>query len=118
MARPIRCRRVCAEPECRGFAPQIVTGIGTVILTVDEYEVIRLVDYEKRTHEQCAAQMEISRTTVTEIMRALGLSCLTAWLMESLCRLPEDITGSVGVTGSEAVDAAASGFCKQSEEKT
>ena len=46
MARPIRCRRVCAEPECRGFAPQIVTGIGTVILTVDEYEVIRLVDYE------------------------------------------------------------------------
>ena len=67
MARPIRCRRVCAEPECRGFAPQIVTGIGTVILTVDEYEVIRLVDYEKRTHEQCAAQMEITRTTVTEI---------------------------------------------------
>ena len=67
MARPIRCRRVCAEPECRGFAPQTASGTGTVVLTVDEYEVIRLVDYEKRTHEQCAAQMEISRTTVTEI---------------------------------------------------
>lgn len=36
-------------------------------MTVDEYEVLRLVDYEKRTHEQCAAQMGISRTTVTEI---------------------------------------------------
>ncbi len=67
MARPTRCRRICAEPTCRGFAPQPATEAGTVILTVDEYEVIRLVDYEKRTHEQCAAQMQISRTTVTEI---------------------------------------------------
>lgn len=67
MARPTRCRRVCAEPECRGFLPRTMTGTGEVTLTVDEYEVIRLVDYEKRTHEQCAAQMEVSRTTVTEI---------------------------------------------------
>ena len=36
-------------------------------LTLDEYEVIRLVDLEKRTHEQCSEQMDISRTTVTEI---------------------------------------------------
>lgn len=67
MARPTRCRRVCAEPECRGFTPETAAGPDTVILTVDEYEAIRLVDYEKRTHEQCAAQMEISRTTATEI---------------------------------------------------
>ncbi len=67
MARPSRCRRVCAEPGCRGFFPQSEQSAGEVVLTVDEYEVIRLVDYEKRTHEQCAAQMEISRTTVTEI---------------------------------------------------
>lgn len=67
MARPTRCRRVCAEPACAGFVPRGEPGTGEVVLTVDEYEVIRLVDYEKRTHEQCAAQMEISRTTVTEI---------------------------------------------------
>ena len=36
-------------------------------MTVDEYEVIRLVDLKKYTHEQCAQQMGISRTTVTEI---------------------------------------------------
>lgn len=67
MARPSRCRRVCAEPECSGFLPRGKPGAGEVVLTVDEYEVIRLVDYEKQTHEQCAAQMGISRTTVTEI---------------------------------------------------
>ena len=37
------------------------------MLTVDEFEVIRLVDLEKLTHEMCAERMEISRTTVTEI---------------------------------------------------
>ena len=67
MARPTRCRRVCSEPGCKGFAPSSVKSTGEVVLTVDEYEVIRLVDYEKRTHEQCAAQMEVSRTTVTKI---------------------------------------------------
>jgi len=67
VARPIRCRRVCAEPACRGFAPQTKAGAEKVVLTVDEYEAVRLIDYERRTHGQCAAQMEISRTTATEI---------------------------------------------------
>ena len=39
---------------------------GRVTLAVEEYEVIRLIDLEKLTHEQCAKQMDISRTTVTE----------------------------------------------------
>ena len=67
MARPSRCRRVCTEPVYRGFVPEGEASAGAVALTVDEYEVIRLVDYEKRTHEQCATQMAVSRTTVTEI---------------------------------------------------
>ena len=57
MARPTRCRRVCAEPVCSGFLPRGEGGGDTVVLTVDEYEAIRLVDYEGRTHEQCAAQI-------------------------------------------------------------
>lgn len=67
MPRPQRCRRICREPEYVCFS---ATGIGNgdaIHLSVDEYEVIRLVDLEKRTHEQCARQMDISRTTVTEI---------------------------------------------------
>lgn len=67
MPRPSRCRRVCAEPCYDSFAPRGRQVQSSVQLTVDEFEAIRLVDYEKQTHEACAALMGISRTTVTEI---------------------------------------------------
>ena len=67
MARPSRCRRICLEPQYDRFIPDGLCESGTVLLTVDEYEAIRLIDLEKKTHEECANQMGISRTTVTEI---------------------------------------------------
>lgn len=70
MARPTRCRRICREPEYNSFTPEGISSDGTVILSLDEYEVIRLIDLEKNTHEQCAQRMGISRTTVTEIYQA------------------------------------------------
>lgn len=67
MARPSRCRRICLEPEYDRFAPCGVSDGEQIVLTVDEYEAVRLIDFEKKTHEQCARQMGISRTTVTEM---------------------------------------------------
>ena len=67
MPRPRRSRRICMEPAYDGFSPLGIPCKEEVVLTLDEYEVIRLVDLEKLTHEQCARQMDISRTTVTEI---------------------------------------------------
>lgn len=67
MPRPQRCRRVCTEPQFLCFSPDGVDQPEEIVLSVDEYEVIRLVDYEKKSHEQCAVVMDISRTTVTEI---------------------------------------------------
>lgn len=67
MARPQRSRRICHKPRFTMFSPEGAICSGVVELTVDEYEVIRLVDYENSTHEQCAQRMDISRTTVTEI---------------------------------------------------
>ena len=49
------------------FVPQCEDAAAPVVLLVEEYEAVRIIDLEKRTHDQCARQMEISRTTVTEI---------------------------------------------------
>lgn len=67
MARPKRKRMVCWEPDYIHFQPDGISPSEQIILSVDEYEVIRLVDFEKKTHEETARQMQISRTTVTEI---------------------------------------------------
>lgn len=67
MARPSKCRRICSEPEYDSFAPSGICSSQNVVLSVDEYEAVRLIDLEKFTHEQCARQMGVSRTTVTEI---------------------------------------------------
>lgn len=69
MPRPKKWRKVCCMPRNTEFAP---VGVGvqpgdTVIMTVDEYETIRLIDYEGFTQEACAGYMAIARTTVQQI---------------------------------------------------
>ena len=71
MPRPQKCRRICFTPQYDSFYPENSQTDDTITLTLDEYEVIRLVDLEKKTHEQCSAQMDVSRTTVTEIYESL-----------------------------------------------
>lgn len=68
MARPTKCRRVCHFPQTRLFLPQDALGEAEpIVLTVDEYEAIRLIDKEGFAQEQCAAYMQIARTTVQRI---------------------------------------------------
>lgn len=68
MPRPPRCRRVCSLPAASVFGP-VDGGQSTdaIIMGIDEYEVIRLIDWVGLTQEQCAAQINVARTTVTGI---------------------------------------------------
>jgi len=67
MPRPTRSRRIEGYPEHWSFSPDNADNAEEVILALDEYEAIRLIDRERFTQEQCAARMGVARTTVTAI---------------------------------------------------
>lgn len=69
MPRPRKWRKVCCLPDSNRFGPLDSSEDSTNVInmTVDEYETIRLIDLEGFTQEDCANQMNISRTTVQGI---------------------------------------------------
>ncbi|MCD7751893.1 MAG: DUF134 domain-containing protein [Lachnospiraceae bacterium] len=68
MPRPTKCRMICRFPQTLEFIPakENITQ-EPVILNVDEYETIRLIDSEGLSQEQCSRQMQVARTTVQKI---------------------------------------------------
>ncbi len=70
MPRPKRCRRICGYPDFWSFVPEGVEEMETILLGLDEYEALRLIDHERMTQEECAAAMGVSRVTVTGIYEA------------------------------------------------
>lgn len=65
MARPVKCRRICALPRYTRFGPRCGgRRVGAVVLALDEYETIRLIDLEALSQEEAARQMQVARTTV------------------------------------------------------
>lgn len=67
MPRPTKCRKVCHYPQTVLFTPSDAVEKEPIILTVDEYETLRLIDKEGYEQEKCAAFMQIARTTVQRI---------------------------------------------------
>ncbi len=68
MPRPRKWRKVCCLPGSNCFGPLNVPAQESfIIMSVDEYETIRLIDLQGFTQEQCAEQMSIARTTVQHI---------------------------------------------------
>ena len=61
-------REVYSLPENLGFRPiNGSEGKKTVVLTVDEYESIRLVDKEGVSQAECGIYMNVSRATAQRI---------------------------------------------------
>ncbi len=72
MSRRIRrIRKVLNPPTVKGFKPfdknEKVSFPNSVVLLYDEYEAIRLCDYDLHTHFQASVIMGISRPTFTRI---------------------------------------------------
>lgn len=80
MSRPLKWRKVCCMPKMTRFGPldEELEQKLSVVMTIDEYETIRLIDFEHLTQEECSSLMNIARTTVqgiyTEARRKLAES--------------------------------------------
>ena len=64
MSRPLKKRRIGGLPPCTHFVPQEATEAPEVIISLEEYECIRLLDYLGMTQEECAKQMGVARTKI------------------------------------------------------
>ncbi len=65
MPRPRKWRRVCCPPIVNVFGPAERQPLGDdVVMSVEEYETIRLLDLEGLTQEEAAERMNVARTTV------------------------------------------------------
>lgn len=80
MSRPCKRRRVCFKPLYDEFITLNSQNPDVSILTIDEFECLRLIDYEKITQEECAIKMEIARTTVTLIYQEARYKLMDALL--------------------------------------
>jgi predicted DNA-binding protein (UPF0251 family) len=83
--RPNRLRKVSNPPVISGFKPYrdkaIDENAGTVFLQYEEYEALRLCDYEKLNHQQASVQMAISRPTLTRIYSRARQKVAEAFVM-------------------------------------
>ena len=68
MPRPKKDRQVCHFPQTLSFVPAgDAPQKDPVVMSVEEYETIRLIDKLGFSQEQCCTFMKVARTTVQQI---------------------------------------------------
>jgi uncharacterized protein len=68
MARPKNLRRIDSPPHFRGYTPVgLDNESGSVIINLEEYESLRLCDFELLSQEEAAVKMGVSRPTFTRV---------------------------------------------------
>jgi len=69
MPRPRKWKKVFCLPESTLYGPlnKLNQDSDTIIMSVEEYETIRLIDLENSTQEECAEMMDVARTTIQRL---------------------------------------------------
>jgi len=67
MPRPQKCKRIGSQPQYKRFTPDNNLSPEIVILSLEEFEVIKNCDYDRLDQENCARMMNTSRTTIQRI---------------------------------------------------
>jgi uncharacterized protein len=69
MARPVKNRVIYNPPKMYGFKPfgMALCDADPIVMHYDEYESIRLVNYDNLSQDEAADLMKVSRPTLTRI---------------------------------------------------
>ena len=72
MARPKKCRRICGRPAYSCFKPNGIpmTKLEKVTLLAEEFEALRLADYQNLSQQEAADHMGVSRQTFGNIINS------------------------------------------------
>ncbi|MHC1728371.1 MAG: DUF134 domain-containing protein [Syntrophobacteraceae bacterium] len=101
MSRPKCCRRISGKPACSVFMPIGVTvqPVEEILLSIDEFEAIRLADLEGLYQESGAERMSVSRQTFGRILESARRKVATAIVSGYTLRIAEerDWTGPLRV---------------------
>ena len=70
MPRMKKNKIVSSPPLCSVFKPAGImrSSLQQICLALDEYEAIKLADYQGKDHKDAALEMEISRSTFTRLI--------------------------------------------------
>ena len=80
MPRATKCRKIWNFPDYYSFIPEDADTdeLETIVLSLDEYETIRLLDHEGLNQEACAVRMGVARTTVTAMYESARKKMISA----------------------------------------
>jgi uncharacterized protein len=72
VSRPKCCRHIGCLPDKNYFKPRGIPSsqLEEVVLSLDEYEAVRLADFQQFYQEKAAAQMNVSRQTFGRIIES------------------------------------------------
>lgn len=111
MPRPCKCRRICSVPRITRFDAAGEPHSEPVTIGLDELEVLRLLDRENLSQQQCAVRMQVSRPTVArmyENVRKKLAEALTegkaSTLPEAISRFARNLGRSAGECGIAVIE--------------
>ena len=72
MPRPCKRRRIRGRPNSSYFKPagMMKIDLEETSLSLDEFEAIRLIDFQEKAQEEAANKMQISQPTLSRILKS------------------------------------------------
>ena len=104
MPRPFKCRFVESLPPADYFKPRGIplSELELVNLTVDEFEAVRLADYEGLYQEEAAKRMGVSRPTFGNILAAARKKIADALVNSRAIRIEGGVYRTADAAGKNA----------------